>query len=60
MLKGREVGGLGEKGKGIKGKINLINTDNSMVITREKGEWDEVEECKGGDINGYGKRLDFG
>ena len=36
----------------------LINTDNSMVITRRKGGW-EAEDSIGG-INGDGRRLDLG
>ena len=31
----------------------------SVVITRGKGKWKEVEEGKGG-INGVGGRLDLG
>ena len=34
-------------------------TDKSMVITREKGVWGEVEEGKVG-INDDGRRLDLG
>ena len=44
--------GLGEKGEGIKPPPKhpkLIDTDNSMVITRGKGwGWGEVEEGKEG------------
>ena len=39
LSEGRGVGGLGEIGKEIKQKENLIDTDNSMVITRGKGGW---------------------
>ena len=33
----REEEGLGQKGEGNKQRKNLINIDNSMLITREKG-----------------------
>ena len=42
----------------IKGTENLIDTENSMVISRGKGQWGKVEEGKGG-INGDERRLDF-
>ena len=51
------VEGLGEKGEGI--KKNLIDADNSMVITRRKGDWREVEGGLKG-IPGEGRRLDLG
>ena len=44
-----------KKNKGIK-KKKLTDTDNSMVITRGKGE---VEEGKGR-ISNDGRRLDLG
>ena len=54
---------LGEKGKGIKQKTKqnktLTDTDNSMLITRRKGGWREVEEGKGG-IDGDRMGLNFG
>ena len=38
MSEGRDLGGLGKKGEGIKQKRkNLIDTGNSVVIMREKG-----------------------
>ena len=40
--------GLGEKGEGIKEEKNLMNTDNSTVISRGKGGWVEIGEDKGG------------
>ena len=40
--------GLGEKLEGVKQKNKLIDTDNSMVITRWKGGWKEVEEGREG------------
>ena len=53
----RDFGGLGEKGEGIKQQQkNLIDTDNSAVITRGKSGYWEVEEDKGG-INGHGGKL---
>ena len=58
------VGKLGEKVEGIKPKKtktknpNFIDTDSSMVITRGKGVWGEVEEGKG-EINDDGRRLDL-
>ena len=54
--------GLGKKGEGIKPrekKIQLIDTDNSMMITTGKGEWGEVKEGRGGK-NGDGRGLDLG
>ena len=53
-----------KEGEGIKQKNKnkdkkLIDTENSIVITREKGEIGEVEDCKGG-INGDGRKLDLG
>ena len=50
------VEGLGEKGEGIK-KI-LIDTDNSMVLSRGKRGWG-VKEGKGR-MDGDRRRLDFG
>ena len=41
----------------VKKQKNLIDTDNSMVITRGEGEWGQVEEGKG-EINGDRRRLD--
>ena len=38
---------------------NLVDIDNSRVITRGKGGWGETEEDKGG-INGDKRRLDLG
>ena len=35
-----------------------MDTENSRVITRGKGGWEEVEGSKG--INGAGRRLDLG
>lgn len=43
-------------------KINVFcknNAPNSVMATREKGRWEEVEEGKGA-IKGGGKKLDFG
>ena len=40
-------------------KENFIHTDNSMVITKEKRKWEEMDEDKG-EVNGYERRLDFG
>ena len=37
----------------------IIDTDNSLVITRGKGGKEEVEEGKAG-INGNGRRFDLG
>ena len=53
--------GLGEKSENIKPKKKktLIDTDSSMVITRGKGGWWEVEEGKGG-INGDGSKVNLG
>ena len=53
-----------KEGEGIKQKNKnkdkkLIDTENSIVITREKGEIGEVEDSKGG-INGDGRKLDLG
>ena len=48
-----------KKGKELRKKKNLIDTDNSMVITRGKGEWGDIEGGKGA-INGDGRRLDLG
>ena len=48
---------LDEKGEGIKQKKSLINTDNTMMITRGEGGR-EVEEGKGR-INSDGRRLDL-
>ena len=42
-----------------KTKRKLIDTNNSMVITRGKVGWEEVEEGKGG-ANGDGRRCDLG
>lgn len=42
----------------LKGRKNLGDTDNSMVTTRGKGEYREVEAGKG--VNGDGRRLDLG
>lgn len=40
-MKGEAVEGLGEKDEGIKQrKKRLIDTNNSIVITREKGGWE--------------------
>ena len=56
----RDVVGLGEKGEGIKQKTQkLIDSDNSVVITREKERWGEVKEGTG-KINGDGRGLDLG
>ena len=46
------------KGLSTKKKKTPPNTDNSMVITRGKCAWGEVEEGKEG-IEGDGRRLDF-
>ena len=46
-----------KKGEGMKQKQKLIDTGNSMVITRGEGEWGQVEEGKG-EINGDRRRLD--
>ena len=48
---GRGIGGLGERGEGIKPTAPphpqvLIDTDNSMVLIR--GKWTRVEEWKWG------------
>ena len=55
------MGGWVKKVKGLskKKKKPLIDTDNSVVITRGKGGWREVEESKEG-INGDGRRLGLG
>ena len=37
----------------------LLATGNSVVTTRGKGKWREVEESEG-QINGDGRRLDLG
>ena len=51
---------MSEKGGRIRRKkTHLIDTDNSMVITREKEKWAEVEEDKVG-TNGDGTGLDLG
>ena len=42
----------------VKKQKNLIDTDNSMVITRGEGEWGQVEEGKGS-VDGDGRRLNF-
>ena len=47
---------LSETDKGVKQKKKkyLIDTDNSMVITRGKGGWGQIEEGKGrvnGDVD---------
>ena len=36
-----------------------MDKDNSMVIAREKGEWEDFKEGKG-EISGDGRRLDLG
>ena len=46
-----------KKGEGMKQKQKLIDTGNSMVITRGEGEWGQVKEGKG-EINGDRRRLD--
>ena len=52
--------GLGDKGEGLKQrKKRLMDKDNSMVIAREKGEWEDFKEGKG-EISGDGRRLDLG
>ena len=38
-VRSRGVGGLGEKGEGIKQRKRLTDTDHSMVITKGKGGW---------------------
>ena len=38
----------------------LINTNDRMVVTREKGQWEQEEEGKGGQEYGDGRRLGFG
>ena len=52
--------GLGVKDKGLskkeKKKDKPIDTDNSMLITRGKGGWEDVEEGKG-EINHDERRL---
>ena len=48
---GNGAGRLGETSEGIKEKKTLIDTDNSMVMSRGKG-------AEG--INGDGRRLDLG
>ena len=59
LSEGRRVAGLGEKCEGIKQNKNLIDRDNSTVITRGEGPCREVEKGKEG-INGDGRRLDLG
>ena len=39
--------GLGEKVEALSKEKKLIDTDNSMVITRGEGRWGKVEEGKG-------------
>ena len=53
---------LGKKGEGIKKKKNPVDTDNSVVIAREKGGQGEVKEGKGetvmeGDLNWGGEHT---
>ena len=53
------VGGEGARGwakkvKGLSKEKNLIDTDNSVVITRSMGWAGEVDECEGG-MNGDGR-----
>ena len=64
----KKEGGWGEKKK-VKGLIskmrNLIDTDNSMVITIGKGGWEgrREEEVKGRNKregNSDGRRIDLG
>ena len=56
---GMVLGSWVKKMKVLSKEKNLIDTDNSMVITRGKGGWGEVEEGKEG-INGDEKRLGLG
>ena len=51
--------GEGHKQKNPKQKTTLIDTNNSIVITRGKGGVGKVEEDIEG-INGDGNRLDLG
>ena len=50
--RGRGWWGWVKRAKGLsKNKKKFTDTDNSRVITRGKGGWEEIEESKGG-ING--------
>ena len=57
MSEEREVGGLGEKGEGVKQRKEFKDTDSSLVILREKGVC--VEEGLER-INCDGRRSDLG
>ena len=55
---------LGKKGEGIKMEEKRTHSYRQttvlpLVITRGKGGWGQVEECKG-EINGDRSRLDLG
>lgn len=38
----------------------LIDTEESMVVTRGTGRWRELEKDEGGQIRGDGRRFNFG
>lgn len=55
-----QVGGLGEKDEGIKQKTKKSSqTDNSLVIAREKCLWGVAGQGKG-EKSGDEKRYDLG
>ena len=60
-VRGEGLGELGDKGEEIKEnkQITTTDSDNSMVITRGKWKWRDVEEGKGR-VKGDGRRVDLG